>query len=104
MLQSELLKSLISHVDLLVSLVVNKSTSTQVASQPRLRRSRAMRSCVAARTLVLPASSGVHFIIDQQDSYAHTSPRDPRFIREFKAKYCVEVFAEHLPTKKKYVY
>jgi len=30
--------------------------------------------------------------------------RDPRFIREFKAKYCVEVFAEHLPTKKKYVY
>ena len=30
-------------------------------------------------------------------------PRDPRFIREFKAKYCVEVFAEHVPTKKKYV-
>lgn len=28
---------------------------------------------------------------------------DPRFIREFKAKYCVELFAEHLPTKKKYV-
>ncbi|KAF9462034.1 mitochondrial genome maintenance MGM101-domain-containing protein [Collybia nuda] len=27
---------------------------------------------------------------------------DPRFIREFKAKYCVEVFTEHLPTKKKY--
>ncbi|KAJ7139018.1 mitochondrial genome maintenance MGM101-domain-containing protein [Mycena epipterygia] len=26
---------------------------------------------------------------------------DPRFIREFKAKHCVEVFAEHLPTKKK---
>ncbi|KAF7324822.1 Mitochondrial genome maintenance protein [Mycena kentingensis (nom. inval.)] len=26
---------------------------------------------------------------------------DPRFIREFKAKYCVEVFAEHVPTKKK---
>ncbi|KAG6897612.1 hypothetical protein C0992_013052 [Termitomyces sp. T32_za158] len=26
---------------------------------------------------------------------------DPRFIREFKAQYCVEVFAEHLPTKKK---
>ncbi|KAG6812940.1 hypothetical protein H0H92_015260 [Tricholoma furcatifolium] len=26
---------------------------------------------------------------------------DPRFIRDFKAKYCVEVFAEHLPTKKK---
>ncbi|KAG6916472.1 hypothetical protein DXG01_006666 [Tephrocybe rancida] len=26
---------------------------------------------------------------------------DPRFIREFKAKYCIEVFAEHLPTKKK---
>lgn len=26
---------------------------------------------------------------------------DPRFIREFKAKYCVEVFVEHLPTKKK---
>ncbi|KAF7432818.1 hypothetical protein PC9H_004761 [Pleurotus ostreatus] len=26
---------------------------------------------------------------------------DPRFIREFKAKQCVEVFAEHLPTKKK---
>lgn len=29
--------------------------------------------------------------------------RDPRFIREFKSKYCVEVFAEHLPTKKKSV-
>lgn len=28
---------------------------------------------------------------------------DPRFIREFKAKYCVEVFAEHVPTKKKCV-
>lgn len=28
---------------------------------------------------------------------------DPRFIREFKAKHCVEVFAEHLPSKKKYV-
>jgi len=26
---------------------------------------------------------------------------DPRFIREFKAKYCIEVFTEHLPTKKK---
>ncbi|KAF7303715.1 Mitochondrial genome maintenance protein [Mycena indigotica] len=26
---------------------------------------------------------------------------DPRFIRTFKAKYCVEVFAEHIPTKKK---
>ncbi|TFY79427.1 hypothetical protein EWM64_g4586 [Hericium alpestre] len=26
---------------------------------------------------------------------------DPRFIREFKSKYCVEVFAEHLATKKK---
>ncbi|KZV76030.1 mitochondrial genome maintenance MGM101 [Peniophora sp. CONT] len=26
---------------------------------------------------------------------------DPRFIREFKAKHAVEVFAEHLPTKKK---
>ncbi|KAF8655335.1 hypothetical protein AX16_003108 [Volvariella volvacea WC 439] len=26
---------------------------------------------------------------------------DPRFIREFKDKYCVEVFAEHIPTKKK---
>ncbi|OSX59330.1 hypothetical protein POSPLADRAFT_1150373 [Postia placenta MAD-698-R-SB12] len=26
---------------------------------------------------------------------------DPRFIREFKAKYAVEVFAEHVPTKKK---
>ncbi|KAJ6551583.1 mitochondrial genome maintenance MGM101-domain-containing protein [Mycena capillaripes] len=26
---------------------------------------------------------------------------DPRFIREFKSKYCVEVFAEHIPTKKK---
>ncbi|KAJ3719376.1 mitochondrial genome maintenance MGM101-domain-containing protein [Lentinula raphanica] len=27
---------------------------------------------------------------------------DPRFIREFKAQHCVEVFAEHVPTKKKY--
>jgi len=26
---------------------------------------------------------------------------DPRFIRDFKAKHCVEVFAEHLTTKKK---
>ncbi|KAG9005624.1 hypothetical protein FRB90_010264 [Tulasnella sp. 427] len=26
---------------------------------------------------------------------------DPRFIREFKAKHCVEVFAEHIPTKRK---
>ncbi|KAI0089289.1 mitochondrial genome maintenance protein MGM101 [Irpex rosettiformis] len=26
---------------------------------------------------------------------------DPRFIREFKAKYCVEIFAEHATTKKK---
>ncbi|KAI0960158.1 hypothetical protein AcW1_004756 [Taiwanofungus camphoratus] len=26
---------------------------------------------------------------------------DPRFIREFKAKYCVEVYAEHVSTKKK---
>ncbi|KAG5338316.1 hypothetical protein E4T56_gene5379 [Termitomyces sp. T112] len=26
---------------------------------------------------------------------------DPRFIREFKEKYCTEVFAEHIPTKKK---
>ena len=28
---------------------------------------------------------------------------DPRFIREFKAKYCIEVFAEDVRTKKKYV-
>ncbi|KDR84122.1 hypothetical protein GALMADRAFT_54416 [Galerina marginata CBS 339.88] len=26
---------------------------------------------------------------------------DPRFIREFKAQHCMEVFVEHLPTKKK---
>ncbi|KAI9513299.1 mitochondrial genome maintenance protein [Russula earlei] len=26
---------------------------------------------------------------------------DPRFIREFKKEYCVEVYAEHVPTKKK---
>lgn len=26
---------------------------------------------------------------------------DPRFIRTFKEKYCVEVFAEHLTTKRK---
>ncbi|KAL0950078.1 hypothetical protein HGRIS_010082 [Hohenbuehelia grisea] len=26
---------------------------------------------------------------------------DPRFIREFKAKHCIEIFAEHVPTKKK---
>jgi len=26
---------------------------------------------------------------------------DPRFIREFKKEYCLEVFAEHVPTKKK---
>ena len=28
---------------------------------------------------------------------------DPRFIREFKSQHCVEVFAEHLATKKKCV-
>ena len=28
---------------------------------------------------------------------------DPRFIREFKAKYCTEVFVEDTRTKKKYV-
>jgi Mitochondrial genome maintenance MGM101 len=27
--------------------------------------------------------------------------RDPGFIRKFKKKYCVEVWAEHLATKKK---
>jgi hypothetical protein len=27
--------------------------------------------------------------------------RDPRFIREFKAKYCVEAWGEHVVTKKK---
>lgn len=32
---------------------------------------------------------------------ANTTLRDPRFIREFKAKHAVEVFAEHVPTKKK---
>ncbi|THH27829.1 hypothetical protein EUX98_g6361 [Antrodiella citrinella] len=26
---------------------------------------------------------------------------DPRFIREFKAQHCVEIFAEHVPTKRK---
>jgi len=26
---------------------------------------------------------------------------DPRFIREFKTKFCIEVYPEHLPTKKK---
>jgi hypothetical protein len=26
---------------------------------------------------------------------------DPRFIRGFKKEYCVEVYAEHVPTKKK---
>ncbi|KAG9030367.1 hypothetical protein FRB95_004022 [Tulasnella sp. JGI-2019a] len=26
---------------------------------------------------------------------------DPRFIREFKAKHCIEVFVEHAPTKRK---
>jgi hypothetical protein len=30
-----------------------------------------------------------------------SSPRDPRFIREFKSKYCIEVFAENVTTKKK---
>jgi hypothetical protein len=27
--------------------------------------------------------------------------RDPRFVREFKAGNCVEVFAEHIPTGRK---
>lgn len=27
--------------------------------------------------------------------------RDPRFIREFKAAHCVELFAENVTTKKK---
>ena len=26
---------------------------------------------------------------------------DPRFIREFKAQYAIEVYVEHVPTKKK---
>ena len=26
---------------------------------------------------------------------------DPRFIREFKKEYCVEVYVEHVPTKRK---
>ena len=30
--------------------------------------------------------------------------RDPRFIREFKAKHCIEVFAENITTKKKYAF
>ncbi len=28
---------------------------------------------------------------------------DPRFICKFKEQHCTKVFAEHLPTKKKYV-
>ncbi len=35
--------------------------------------------------------------------FSFSAHRDPRFIREFKAKHCVEVFAENTTTKKKYV-
>lgn len=35
-------------------------------------------------------------------SPAHTlTSRDPRFIREFKAKYCVEAMVEHVTQKKR---
>ena len=30
-----------------------------------------------------------------------TMRRDPRFIRDFREKHCVEVFCEHATTKKK---
>jgi len=29
--------------------------------------------------------------------------RDPRFLRKFRGEQCIDVFVEHLPTKKKYV-
>jgi hypothetical protein len=46
------------------------------------------------------ASVHVHFNL-----VAYACPfRDPRFIREFKAKHCVEIFAENVTTKKKCVY
>ena len=61
-----------------------------------------MLSCDAARTLVLPVSYGActifcngFLVLPNFDS------RDPRFIREFKAKYCIEVFAENTVTRKK---
>lgn len=42
----------------------------------------------------------------QQTTYSHLislNPRDPRFIREFKVKYCIEVFAENKTLGKKLV-
>lgn len=32
-----------------------------------------------------------------------TGSRDPRYIREFKAANCIEVFAENVVTRKKFV-
>lgn len=36
--------------------------------------------------------------------HAELLGRDPRFIRQFKAQYCAEIFAEHVTTKKKWVF
>ena len=44
-----------------------------------------------------------HYFLFGTISETHLNSRDPRFIREFKAKYCMEVFAENVTTKKKLV-
>lgn len=43
------------------------------------------------------------FVEQQTNLRCNGLARDPRFIREFKTKYCIEVFVEHLPTNKKCV-
>jgi hypothetical protein len=40
---------------------------------------------------------------DSQNLTLIAGCRDPRYIREFKTKYCAEVFVEHVVTKKRYV-
>lgn len=84
--------------------MASKNILTLQVSLPRPRVAKAMHSCAAAKTLALRASFG-EILNAQLMIYTQTIPgiRDPRFIREFKAEHCVEVFAEHLPTKKKYV-
>ena len=64
-----------------------------------------MLSCDVARTLVSRVSFG-EYTVSSSYLVAACLPficRDPRFIREFKAAHCVEVFAEHVTTKKKCV-
>lgn len=86
-----------------LSRVGSKSTSTLLASRPRLKGARVTLSCGAARIWGSQANSG-ESLLTIVKICVHTLNwcRDPRFIRTFKSESCVEVFVEHLPTKKKY--